>query len=135
MAVEFFGTDSIFGSLTGWEPQNGPNPSESKSYANALGKDGDELRNKGYDGKTSFTNTYVSTLEEGNLTLPPVGDIIDGVHIDNVQVTYNQTGFNTMTVTYANFAQRRRLTSATTIHNDKAMSIAENIAESPAPST
>lgn len=99
MAVEFFGTDSIFGNLAGWEPQNGPTPSENKSYANALGQDGDEIRNKGYDGKTSFTNTYVSTLEEGTLTLPPVGDIIDGVHIDNVQVTYNQTGFPTMTVT------------------------------------
>ncbi|MGN0851855.1 MAG: hypothetical protein ACI4Q3_00600 [Kiritimatiellia bacterium] len=99
MPVEFFGTDSAFGEITGWEPQNGPNPANAKSYSNALGQDGDEIRNAEYDAKTTYTNTYVSTLTTGNLTIPAVGDIIDGVHIDSVQVTYNQTGFPTMTVT------------------------------------
>ena len=99
MAIEFFGDTSAFGDLAGWEIQTGPNPSTETSYANALGRDGDEIRHAGYGAKTSATCTYVSTATSGSLTLPKVGAILNGYHVDSVSVAYEQTGFPTLTVT------------------------------------
>ncbi len=88
--LEFFGPVDPFG-LTSWEIQNGPNPSTEYQRASALGSDGDEIAFTQYGGKSSGTCEYVAKVATGTLTIPNVGSVKNGWHIDSVQVSYSQT--------------------------------------------
>lgn len=100
--IEYFNATSPFGNFTGWAVTNGANPTTTKQRAQALGADGDELRHKGYDKRQTLSATYTSTLIPGStatyLTLPSVGTVVNGAHIDSISVAYSQTGFPTLTV-------------------------------------
>ena len=94
----FFESNSPFGELTGWEPQTGGNATVTEQRASALGRDGDEIRYKGYDRKQAVSCSYVSTEDSGSLTIPSVGGLLNGYLVESVQVAYSNTGFATMTV-------------------------------------
>ncbi len=96
--VKFFSTNDPFG-LTDWEVQNGPNPTYSLQRAQALKADGDELAYQQYGGQYSATLNYVLKTVTGTLTLPAVGTVSDGWHLDNLTVSYTQTGWPTLSIT------------------------------------
>lgn len=96
MGQEFFAPVSPFGEIDGWEVQ-GDNPTTAQQRAQALGSDGDEIAHKEFDKKTSYSATYVCA--EDGAELPMFGDVLNGVHIDQVAVTFGNQAFVTMTVT------------------------------------
>ena len=79
--------------------QTGGNPSKQNNKASELGSDGDEIASGEFDAKTSVTCVYGPTAYTGNLTIPAVGQIKNGHHVDSVSIAYNQQGFPSMTVT------------------------------------
>ena len=93
----FFEANSPFGNLTNWEPQSGGNATVTEQRASALGRDGDEIRGKGYDKREAVTGNYVSTATSGNLALPDVGGLHNNYLLESLQVSYSNTGFPTMT--------------------------------------
>lgn len=100
--VKFFAPDaSVLGSLTDWEIQSGGSPSLSRQRAQALKANGDELKAAQYDAKIEYSLNYKPTRYTGDdgLTLPPVGKILNGAHVDSVSLTYSQTDFPTLAVT------------------------------------
>lgn len=94
----FFEADSPFGELTGWEPQTGGNPTVTEQRASELGRDGDEIRGKGYGKREAVTGNYVSTEDTGNLTLPDVGGLLNNYLVENLQVSYQSQGFPKLTL-------------------------------------
>lgn len=96
--VEFFAPVSPFGDFDGWEIQTGGNPSKAKARASDLGKTGDEIAHETYDDKTSVSAVYTLTSRTGNITLPSVGQILSGYHIDSVSVAFSQTAWPKLTV-------------------------------------
>jgi len=99
MAHKFFEPVDSFGGFANLVIQTGGNPSLQEGRAAELGSDGDEIANEGFDKKTNVTCVYGPTVYTGNLTIPVVGQIANGFHVDSVAVAYNQQGFPTMTVT------------------------------------
>lgn len=95
MAQEFFAPSNPF-SISGWAVQN-ENASNSRTRAQALGADGDEIKSKLHDEKNSVSCTFVAESEDA--PIPVVGSILGGYHIDTVAVNYTNTAFATMTVT------------------------------------
>lgn len=96
---KFFTPEDSFGGFVGWVIQTGGNPSLQTGRASELGNKGDEIAFEGFDAKTSVSCVYGPTVYTGNLTLPKIGLIKNGFHIDSVSVSYNQQGFPAMTVT------------------------------------
>lgn len=96
-SVKFFDPVDPF-SLADWEVQTGPNPNRTKQRASALKKDGDELAHAQHGTSESCTFTYVAKKFTGFLTVPGVGTIASGYHIDNWTVTYSQRGFPALSV-------------------------------------
>jgi len=98
-SVKFFdATDGLSLTSTDWEIQNGPNPTFTKQRAQALTKDGDEFARRQYGGQYSGTFSYVAKKATGTLTVPNVGAVVAGWHIDNWTVTYTQNGYPTLAI-------------------------------------
>ncbi len=92
----FFNPTSPFGSLTGWEDQT-DNPQTQRQRAQALGKDGDEIASQTYDEKTVVTAEYVA--KSASAAIPEIGSILNGYHVDTIQLRYVNTDFARMTIT------------------------------------
>ena len=97
-SVKFFDDSDPF-SLSDWEVQNGPSPSLTKQRASALAKDGDEFRHKQYGGQYAATLNYICKLASGYATVPAVGTVTGGWHIDSWTVTYTQNSWPTLAIT------------------------------------
>lgn len=94
--VKFFDPADLL-AFTGWVRQT-PQKNTTKSRASALGADGDEIASQDHGDQTQITVPFVSTGTDGNLTLPQVGAIQNGYHIDGFTLTYVQAGFPTLSV-------------------------------------
>lgn len=97
--LEFFNPIDPFG-LADWEVQSGPNPSVEKQRASALGQNGDEIAFAQYGEKESGTCEYIAKSATGNLSVPNVGMTMDGYHIDSVQVSYSQTEWPKLSISW-----------------------------------
>lgn len=95
-AQAFFNPTSPFGSLTGWSVQN-ENPTTANTRAQALGQTGLEIASRTHDSRTNVSATYVATV--ATAAIPRVGQVLNGYHVDSVQVTYSNTAFAQMTLT------------------------------------
>ncbi len=95
--VKFFDPADLL-TFTGWVRQT-PNKNTNTNRASALGADGDEIASQDWGPQTQITVPFVSTGTSGNLTLPVVGSVQGGWHIDSFSLTYNQAGFPTLSVT------------------------------------
>ena len=95
--VQFFNPENLL-AFSGWVRQT-PQKNTSMQRASALGEDGDEIASQDHGAQTNITVPFVSTALEGNLTLPVVGAIQNGWHIDGFTLTYQQAGFPTLSVT------------------------------------
>lgn len=95
MATQFFNPSSI-GNITGWEVQTGSD-STSLDRAQALGADGDEIASQTHNSKISATTSYV--IKATNASVPKLGAIINGYHIDSIAITFNATAFVMMSLT------------------------------------
>lgn len=94
-AQAFFNPTSPFGELSGWSVQN-ENPTTASTRAQALGSDGLEVASRLHDKKTSVSATYVATSEDA--AIPRIGQVLNGYHIDDVNVAYSNTAFAQMTL-------------------------------------
>lgn len=74
-------------------------PSTQKDRASGLGADGDEVAKEEYNKRKSVSLTYKCFSATGNLSLPSVGTISGGYHIDSVALAYSPTDWPTLTVT------------------------------------
>lgn len=95
-AQAFFNPTSPFGSLTGWAVQN-ENPTTGQTRAQALGATGLEIASRLHDKKTSVTANYAAT--DADAAIPRVGQVLNGYHVDSVNVAYANTAFAQMTLT------------------------------------
>ena len=95
-AQAFFNPTSPFGALTGWSVQN-ENPTTANTRAQALGQTGLEIASRTHDSRSNVSATYVATAADA--PIPRVGQVINGYHVDNVQVSYSNTAFAQMTLT------------------------------------
>ena len=95
-AQAFFNPTSPFGSLTGWSVQN-ENPTTGTTRAQALGQTGLEVASRLHDKKSNVTATYVATAADA--PIPRVGQVLNGYHVDSINVSYSNTAFAQMTLT------------------------------------
>lgn len=93
----FFEASSPFGTLTGWTPQTGGTKNVTKQYATVLDEEGNFAAGQNYDEKEEMSCTYKAGAS--GATIPSVGDILNGYHVDSVSVTFSQNDFVQMTVT------------------------------------
>lgn len=96
-SVKFFDTTDPFG-LADWEVQTGPNPNLTKQRASALNRFGNEFARAQYGAQEACSFTYVAKKFTGTLTVPNVGLVSGGYHLDNWSVSYSQTGYPTLTL-------------------------------------
>lgn len=97
--VIFFDPDSVIGELADWEVQEGSNPSVTRQRAQALKANGDEMNSVQYGAQVAYSMNYkAKTVSGTGFTVPPVGKIMNGKHIDSVEVGYSQTDFPTLAV-------------------------------------
>ena len=92
----FFDPASPFGALADWECQS-ENPQETCQRAQALKSNGDELRSKNFNHKTTVSADY--TANAATAAIPKAGAVLNGFHVDTVTVKYNQNDFAKMTIT------------------------------------
>ena len=95
-AQAFFNPTSPFGALTGWSVQN-ENPTTGSTRAQALGSVGLEIASRLHDSRTNVSATYVATAADA--PIPRVGQVLNGYHVDSVNVVYSNTAFAQMTLT------------------------------------
>lgn len=95
--VKFFDATDPFG-LADWEVQGGPNPNRTKQRAGALNKHGNEFAHAQFGTQDSGSVTYIAKKFTGFLTVPNVGHIANGWHIDSWTVTYNQKGYPSLSI-------------------------------------
>ena len=88
--IEFFGPTCPF-ELAGWEFQTQNALQRSKDYISELGSRGDEILNALINGKTTCGWQFISTLNEGAISIPDVGQILGGYHIDSVEVSWDRS--------------------------------------------
>ena len=97
--VVFFSPDSVIGKLADWEIQSGSNPSLSRQRAQALKDNGDEMKAVQFGAQYSYQMNYkAKTLTGDALTVPGAGEIINGVHVDTITVSYSQQDFPALEV-------------------------------------
>jgi len=87
--------------LTGndaWECQSS-SPTTSRDRASALGHDGDERAFREFNPLESLNLAYKCYTVQGFLTLPAVGKVHNGYHIDRWLLSFTPTDFPVMTVT------------------------------------
>lgn len=92
--VNFFAPECPEGILTmlgeTWEFQNQNAEQRSLDYINELGQRGDEILHALVNGKTSTGWQFVSTATTDNLTIPKVGQVVGGYHIDSAEVSWDR---------------------------------------------
>lgn len=86
--VDFFNPSSPF-TFTGWTFQNAGGQTTSRTYANELGATGNEIMNGTHGPRTSGSWTYVASAT-GALTIPKVGQIVSGWHVDDLSITFSR---------------------------------------------
>jgi len=94
-AQAFFNPTSPFGELSGWEVQT-ENPTTSRQRAQALGSDGDEIAAKTFDTRGAVTGSYVAKV--ASAAIPKGGAILNGYHVDSLQVAFINNDYVRMTV-------------------------------------
>lgn len=100
MAVNFFNPEVPEG-LVGaqWDVQSS-NPSTTRERAASLGSDGDETASFLYGEKTTINVSCSCNAATGTaLTVPSVGSVVSGYHIDTVNLTFTATAQPTMDIT------------------------------------
>lgn len=95
-AVPFFNPTDVL-SLGGDMIQQSNGIKETNQRAQGLGATGDEAANKLHGGMSQGSVVYEDHTESGNLTLPNVGKVAGGYHIDSIQVEYQPTGWPRIT--------------------------------------
>lgn len=96
MANGFFEASSPFGDFPGWVPQTGGNSSKTYNQAVMLGATGDFHAGADYDQKETISATYKANTTGAKI--PAVGQVVNGYHIDSVEISWSQTDFVSMTV-------------------------------------
>ena len=99
MSASFFEAESPFGSLTGWEPQQGGGVEKTKTRNSILGKDGDEVKHKDHDQRHNVSCDYAFTGSGQTLVVPAAGAVLNGYMVDNVNVNYAAQEVPKMTMT------------------------------------
>jgi hypothetical protein len=95
--MDFFApTGLLLPSGSGWIIQNDA-PGKASQRASGIGATGDEVANALYDTRETLTETY--KLFSGTGTLPALGTVVSGWHIDSVRVSLSATDWPTMTIT------------------------------------
>jgi hypothetical protein len=98
-AVPFFSPTDVLSLGGTWAVQEN-SLSESNQRAQGLDAVGDEAAGQTYDNKTAGTIVYEDhSAAGGTLTLPAVGSVAGGYHIDSLSLAYNATGWPRLTVT------------------------------------
>lgn len=92
----FFEASSPFGTLPGWEPQEGGGGNNTKQYSVVLNKEGDFLAGHDYDKRREVSCTYKANAS--GAVIPNAGAIKNGFHIDSITVTFSQNDFVQMTI-------------------------------------
>ena len=90
--IEFFSSTCPF-KFSGWTYQQPGGTQGTMDYANELGPDGDEIANGTHNPKDSASWTFIlaSTVSVGTaLTIPSVGQVVDGWHLDRVQIGWDR---------------------------------------------
>ena len=95
-AQAFFNPTSPFGTLTGWAIQN-ENPTTAGTRAQALGAAGLEIASRIHAKRSDVSATYVATAADA--AIPRVGQVLNGYHVDTVNVVFSNTAFAQMTLT------------------------------------
>lgn len=96
-AVPFFNPSDILSLGGDWIVQE-DNLADSSERAQGLAANGDEAASKLYGGKSTGSVVFECHEETGNLTLPNVGEVKGGYHIDNWSLVYSPTGWPRLTV-------------------------------------
>lgn len=97
--VIFFNPDSVIGELADWEIQEGSNPNVTRQRAQELKANGDELQSVQYGAQVAYSMTFKAKRVTGDaLVIPAPGAVVNGMHIDSVEVSYSQSDFPTLTV-------------------------------------
>ena len=98
-AEGFFEATSPFGTIAGFEPQDGGGETTDKERASALGADGDEFRHVDHNENKSVTATYIPDgTVTTNFTIPAAGSLLNGYVVDSVSLAYSQE-FPVLTLT------------------------------------
>ena len=92
----FFEAESLFGTLTGWTPQDGVQRNFTKQVGIVLKASGDFLASQDYDEKEEISVPYKANAS--GVTIPSAGSILNGYHVDSVSVTFSQNDFVAMVV-------------------------------------
>jgi len=96
--VNFFNPSDIL-SLGGSFIVQSVTPTDTLKRAQGLLANGDEGINKTHGGKTDLTIVYEYQNESGNITLPNVGSVAGGYHIDRVRIQYRANAWPLITIT------------------------------------
>lgn len=96
---EFANASSAFGTLNGWVPQQGGDPTTTKTRASALGSNGDEFRHTDHSQKDSVSCDYCADDEVDTASVPKAGEILNGYYIDTVHIDWNPQDFPKLKVT------------------------------------
>lgn len=88
----------VLASSDSWEIQTGANPTISRQRAQALGSDGDEIAAAQYGAQIQYSEHGVAKISTGSFTIPAGGAIVNGAHVDSVDVSYSQTDFPSIDV-------------------------------------
>lgn len=97
MAVGFFNPAALLAALSGWEYVN-DNVDNSDERFSELGGDGDEGAYAIANRKNGGTVTLKCFAAEGNLTLPDLGSILGGYHVDSFSIKLDPKGWPTMDI-------------------------------------
>ena len=100
MAINFFNPEVPSGLLpAGWDVQSS-NPNTNRERVASLGSDGDETASFLYGEKTTINVSALSNAASGApLSVPSVGSVVGGYHIDTVTLTFSATAQPTMDIT------------------------------------
>lgn len=97
--VKFFApVAKVISGLASWELQTGANPSLTRQRAQALGSDGDEIASVQYGAQIAYSETGIAKVTTGNLAIPRAGQVVNGCHIDSIEVRYGQTSIPQLSI-------------------------------------
>ena len=97
-----FGSPSIFGTLTGFVPNEAQGGSGTGSYSRAVsyGQYGDEAASKTYDFLMSYTQTFKNASATTPGTVPPtIGALLGGALLTAIEIRTQATDFPTLSLT------------------------------------
>jgi len=81
-----------------WEMQT-TSATNTKGRASGLDRKGDEAAFREHNPRSALNITYKCYATSGLLTLPSVGEIVNGYHIDSWTLVYSPTDFPVLTIT------------------------------------